>query len=152
MKHPCGKCIFCPRISTSNSITNEKKGICIRPKDGGNCQSKELIYAARCKTHKTIYVGHTGETLAKRFGKHKWDVHNRPENSDLAQHFNKNHKDEDMEVMILQAGLRKKEEREHHEDKWICLLQTLQPDDINRETHQYAKDMYKCFDRTMGSN
>ena len=59
----------------------------------------------------------------------------------------KKHQDEDMEVMILQTGLQTKEEREYHEDKWICLLQTLQPDGINRDTHQYAKDMYKCYER-----
>ena len=149
---PCGNCIFCPRISTSSCITNEEKGICIQLKDGGDCQSKGLIYAAKCKKHKTIYVGHTGEAICKRFGKHKWDIYNRPENSDLAQHFHKNHQDGDMEVMILQTGLQTKEEREYHEDKWICLLQTLQPDGINRDTHQYAKDMYECYDRTKGGN
>ena len=61
-------------------------------------------------------------------------------------HFEKNHDPEkDMEIHILQTGLTKLEERDHYEDRWICLLQTLQPCGINKDVHAYAACMYKSF-------
>ena len=103
-----------------------------------------------CKKHNLICVGQTGERLCDRFSKHRYDIKNRPDNSELAEHFHKNHSDGDMEVLILQSGLEKsKAQREYFEDKWICRLQTLQPTGININTNQYAKDMYTCFGRSI---
>ena len=50
-----------------------------------------------------------------------------------------------MEIFILQTGLKTVEEREFYEDRWICLLQTLQPKGINKDIHPYAQAMYKCY-------
>lgn len=146
--HPCGKCKLCRNICTADSITNTKQNITIELKDGGNCQSKNLVYAARCKKHDFICVGHTGERLCDRFAKHRYDIKKRPDNSELAEHFHKDHTEDDMEVLILQSGLTKsRSQREWYEDRWICRLQTMQPTGINTEIHQYAKDMYECFGR-----
>ena len=145
----CGKCKLCANISNAHEIANKKKNITIKLKDGGDCRTKELIYAARCKKHDVVCVGHTGETLCDRFSKHRYDIKHRPDNSELAEHFHKDHSEEDLEVLILQTGLKSKAEREYYEDKWICRLQTLQPTGINIDTHQYAKDMYTCFSRTI---
>ncbi len=78
--------------------------------------------------------------------KHRYDIRKRPENNELAEHFHRNHDPErDMEIFILQTGLTTEAEREFHEDRWICRLQTLQPLGINKETHAYASDMYHCY-------
>ena len=131
---PCGKCKLCKNICTSDTITNTKKKITINLTDGGNCQTKNLIYAARCKKHDAIYVGQTGEKLCDRFSKHRYDIKSRPDNSELAEHFHKNHEEDDMEVLLLQTGLSKsKLQREYYEDKWICRLQTLQPTESKQE-------------------
>ena len=87
--------------------------------------------------------------LQDRMSKHRYDIRKRPENSELAEHFHLNHDPEgDMEVYILQTGLKTEAEREFFEDRWICRLQTLQPLGINKETHSYASDMYNCFKMT----
>ena len=78
--------------------------------------------------------------------KHRYDCKSRPKNTELSSHFEKNHDPEkDMEIHILQTGLTKLEERDHYEDRWICLLQTLQPCGINKDVHAYAACMYKSF-------
>ena len=109
----CGKCKLCTvyNFSTSNTITNKNKNITINLKHFGTCSSEGVIYAVRCKKHNSIYVGHTGVPLRSRFDKHRWDIKNRPGNSDLAEHFHKNHQDKDLEVYILQTGLPDEKQR-----------------------------------------
>ena len=141
----CGKCKLCSNLSTNDFITNKNKNISIKLKHFGSCRSEGVIYAARCKKHHSIYVGHTGELLQTRFSKHRYDVKSRPGNSELADHFHKNHQDKDMEVYILQTGLPDEKQREFFEDKWICSLQTLK--DMNTDLHQYAKDMYGLYSK-----
>ena len=145
----CGNsCKLCKNMSSALSITNLKKGITVEIKDFGTCQSRELVYGAICKKHKLIYVGQTGEKICDRFSKHRYDVKKRPTNTEFAEHFHKNHTENDLEVVILQTGLKTEEERIHNEDKWICQLQTLHPSGINADVKQYAKDMYNCYKRT----
>ena len=72
--------------------------------------------------------------------------------SALAQHFHdaKDHDPEkDMSILILQTGLSTEAEREYHEDRWICRLQTMEPTGINKERHQYGHDMYVPFTKTL---
>ena len=74
--------------------------------------------------------------------KHRYDCKSRPKNTELSSHFEKNHDPEkDMEIHILQTGLTKLEERDHYEDRWICLLQTLQPCGINKR-RPHIRRMY----------
>ena len=136
----CGKCKLCHILSTKTEITNQNKNITVKLVCSGTCKSKGVIYAAKCKTHNCIYVGHTGEELRTRFSKHRYDIKSRPGNSELAEHFHKNHVEEDMEVFILQENLFDEREREFFEDKWICRFQTQGA--LNTDLHQYAKDMY----------
>ena len=82
-----------------------------------------------------------------RFSKHRYDCKKRPDNSELATHFHKDHNESDMEVYILQTDLPGEQEREFFEDRWMCLLQTLGETGINKDTHQYAKDMYVQYSK-----
>ncbi len=141
----CGKCKFCDTLSTKDEIANRNKNITIKLTTSGTCRSKELIYAARCKKHNCIYVGHTGEELRIRFSKHRYDIKCRPSNSELAEHFHKNHCEKDMEVFILQTNLPDENQREFFEDKWICRLQTRGA--LNIDLHQYGKDMYGLYSK-----
>ena len=139
----CGKCKLCKTLSLSEKIVNTKAKISIPLQVQGGCRSKNLIYAAQCKKHQVTYVGHTGDHLNDRFSKHRYDTKKRPGNSELAEHFNKGHTEDDMEVFILQTGLPSEKQREFFEDRWICRLQTLNA--INTDIHQFAKDMYSSF-------
>ena len=145
----CGSCIHCKHIRKNSTITNSKKDITIKLADGGTCKTENLIYAARCKKHDLLCVGHTGKSLANRFGKHRSDIKNRPGNSELAEHFHSGHTLDDLEVCILQSGIASPEERELLEEKWICRLQTLHPTGINKKIKHFAKDMYTSYKQTL---
>ena len=151
---PCGNCILCKNIWTTEIIRN--KNIEIEIKDGGNCQTRGVIYAARCKKCDELCIGQTHKSTNLRFSGHRYDIKRRPEkeNTELATHFSRCDHDfeKDMEVLILQSGLNKsKEEREFHEDRWICRLQTLKPSGINEKLNGYAKEMYQCFTKLHSS-
>lgn len=76
--------------------------------------------------------------------KHRYDIKNRPESTELAEHLYLGHAEDDLEVSILQTGKRKK----LIEDKRICRLQTGSPTGINKIVKQYAKNMYTLFKKT----
>ena len=150
---PCRKpkCRMCKDIISTSTITNKKKNIKLKAENGGNCQTTNLIYAAICTRHEFVCVGQTGSSLASRFSKHRHDIKQRPDNSEIAEHFHKDHSDGDMKVMILQTGLSKsQEQREHFEDRWICRLQSLQSDSssgINKSMKMFGKEMYESFSK-----
>ena len=145
----CGKnCKICKSLSSSTVISNPKvKNTEQKIRDFGTCSSRNLVYAVRCKKCNKLYVGQTGEKLQDRMSKHRHDCRKRPDNTELSAHFHRNHDPEKhMEIHILQMGLKTVEAREHYEDRWICRLQTLQPNGgINKEVHPYASSMYKSF-------
>ena len=146
------KCKLCKSIASTGTITNSKKGIRITAENGGTCQSTNLIYAAICTRHDIVCIGQTGATLSSRFNRHRHDIKNRPDNSEIAEHFHENHDVDDLRVMILQTGLSKSEEqREFYEDRWICRLQSLKEHNssgINKNKKFYAKEMYELFNKT----
>ena len=88
---PCGKRKLCPQLNTAKLITNDKLNITEKIKGNGNCNKREMIYAAQCSKHKVLYIGHTGEQLSERFSKHRYDIKSRPDNSELAKHFHESH-------------------------------------------------------------
>ena len=144
----CGKCKLCPNIKTSETVTNQQRNITIKINDGGNCRTRNVVYAAICKKCDLIYIGQTGEELRERFSNHRYDTKRRPDNNELAGHFHsEDHSfEKDLEVLILESGLTKSQaQREHCEDRWIARLQTLQETGINLDINQYAKDMYESF-------
>ena len=107
---PCGNCKFCKHIQTSDHIKNLQKNITVKLKGGGDCKTSGVKYAATCTEHDVIYVGHAGDKFCDRFSKHRYDIKYRPPNSELATHFNEDHSDEDMVVMILESGTESKPE------------------------------------------
>ena len=75
----------------------------------------------------------TSEKLSDRFSKHRYDIKKRPGNSELAEHFHNDHNIEsDLGAVILQQL---KDDNPHaracYEDRWICKLQSLQPNGMN---------------------
>ena len=100
-----------------------------------------------------MYVGHTGDTMSERYGKHKYDIKKRPEQNELSAHCHKNHNiDQDLEVYILDYGIQHLQERERIEDKLICRLQTMGNHGLNERTGAYAKEMYKSWTSVLLKN
>ena len=142
---PCNKCRkMCRMINTDTTIINNKNNRQMKLPSGGNCTSKNIVYAARCRTHGVIYIGHTGDEIKDRFHKHRYDAKKRPENSELAEHFAEgNHNfDEDIDVTILKLDIATKEEREHYEDRMMCLLGTKHPTGLNQSMKAYGREVY----------
>jgi hypothetical protein len=136
-----------PLISSNTEVKNNKTGRSL-PVAGGNCQSKDLVYAARCKKCDMIYVGQTGEELRNRFNHHRYDAIKRPKNCELAKHVQSHSGydfDRDVEVSILKIGFKNAEDRKRAEDKIACHLGTLTPDGINeaQALGDYAREMYQ---------
>ena len=111
---------------------------------GGNCNTRNLIYAARCLIHDKIYIGHAGDEIKERFHKHRYDSKSRPDNSELAEHFSKDSHDfdKDIDVTILKLDTYSKDEREHYEDHLICLLGTKNPTGLNQSMKAYGREVY----------
>ena len=80
----CKGCKLCKIINNEDILINKNNGAQVRTKKGGHCQSTGVIYAVTCIKCQQIYVGHTGETMAKRWSKHKCDIRNRPDQNELA--------------------------------------------------------------------
>ena len=142
---PCKNCKkTCHLINTATSITNIHNGRTIKPSASGDCKTQHLVYAARCKIHGSLYIGQTGDSLQKRFSKHRYDAKKRPGNNELATHIAKyNHDFEnDIDVMILKNNLKASAEREYYEDRYICLLGTKQPHGLNQDASAFANEMY----------
>ena len=143
---PCGKCKLFPQINTVKLITNDKLNITEKIKGTGNCKEREIIYAAQCFKHKVLYIGHTGEQLSGCFSKHRYNIKNRPDNSELAKHFHESHNLSDyLNVTILENNIKTAAAQRYHEDKWICKLKTLAPNGLNTEIGDYAKEMYNFY-------
>ena len=142
-KNPCGKCKLCPQMNTAKLITNDKLNITEKIKGTGNCNEREIIYAAQCSKNKVLYIGRKWEQLSELFFKHRYDIKNSPDNSKLAKHFHESHNlNEDPNVAISQNNIKTAATGRHHEDKWICKLKTLVPYGLNTEIGDCAKKMY----------
>ena len=134
---------MCKLINTNGYIVNDQNERRMKLPAGGDCTSRNVIYAARCKIHNQIYIGHTGDQIKERFHKHRYDAKSRPDNSELAEHFSTAHNfDNDIDVTILKHDLPTKEEREYHEDRMICFLGTKNPTGINQSMKAYGREVY----------
>ena len=127
MDEKCTGCKLCRIIGKRDTLINPQNGAKVEVKPGSSCKTIGIIYAVHCKKCKQIYIGHTGESMSKRWSKHKYDIINRPLQNELATHCHKDHDlEKDLEVHILDHGITLLAERERMEDKFICMLQTHQ--------------------------
>ena len=86
---PCGKCKLRSQTNTVKLITNNKLNITEKIKGAGNCWEREIIYASQCSKYNALYIGHTGEQLSDHFPKHRYDIKNKPDSSELAKKYKK---------------------------------------------------------------
>ena len=107
---------LCPQINTAKLIANDKLNIKEKIKGTGNCKESEIIYATQCSKRKVLYIGHTREQLSERFSKHRYNIKNRSDNSELARHFHENHNlNDSLNVTILQNNIKTAAARRYHE-------------------------------------
>ena len=94
-----------------------------------------------------LYIGETGKTISERYGGHKYDIKKRPDNCDLARHCcnTKHDLEKDLEITIIEHGIKNQDKRKRVEDKYICKLQTLNGSGINKSMRSYGKEMYTTW-------
>ena len=135
-------------MSRSNSVTNEKANITVKTV-GGCVNTRNLVYAAKCKRCKISYVGYTTMQLNERFNLHRSDVLHHPDRSELPGHFSGSPAcdfERDLEVHILQKDLSgSRAILEAAEDKWILKLDTLAPNGMNVKLNEYGTTYKKLF-------
>jgi len=143
---PCNKCKkICNMINQDETLSNITNARSMKIVAGGDCHTKNVIYAARCKIHGSLYIGHTGEALKDRVNKHRYDANKRPQNNELATHVSQhNHDfDKDIDFCILKKDITNEKERILYEDKFICQLGTIQPTGLNIDIGSYGHEMYE---------
>ena len=72
---PCGKnCKICKSLSSATEIANPKvRNTTQKLKHFGSCDSRNLIYAVRCKKCNEVYAGQTREKLQDWMSKHRFN-------------------------------------------------------------------------------
>ena len=140
------KCVTCKILNTNaTEIHNTKSNRTIKTAKA-NCKSKGVIYIAECTKHKLLYVGHSGDTLAERMYRHRYDIKKRPENNELAEHFHKNHDiGKDLKLYVAHTDINHTPHRVWMEDRVMCQLQSKRPTGLNSDHGAYAKEMYSLW-------
>ena len=146
-KEKCKGCILCKQMKEGDILKNHKAGTQVELKPGATCKTEGIIYAVRCKKCDLLYIGHSGDHMSKRFSGHKHDIKKRPNQNELSQHCHQHSHDpvQDLEISIIDHGIKGLQERERLEDFHICKLQTMAPYGLNSSIHAYAKEMYTSW-------
>ena len=72
--------------------------------------------------------------------KHRYNIKNKLENSELAKYFHQSHNTNGkLEVTILQNNIKTAAAQRSHEEKWISRLKNLAPHGLNTETGDMLK-------------
>ena len=82
---------ICQQINIAKLVTNDELNVTEKINSTGNCKESEFFYAAQCYKHRVLYIGHTREQLSERFSKHRYNIKNRPDSSELSKYFHKSH-------------------------------------------------------------
>ena len=68
---------------------------------------KGKSFTPQCSKHTILYIRHTGEQLSECFSKHRYDIKNRPDISEIAKHFHESHNiNNNLNVSILQNNIK----------------------------------------------
>ena len=140
-------------MNRTGKITNPQNNITL-PIKGGSATEKNVVYAALCKKHQLLCVGHTTLELNRRFNLHRSDIELYPDKCELTQHFHHNNCDfrKDLEVSILGPVDGSLEKRLLLEDKWIVRLDTKAPNGMNEKLSDYGLLYYKLFIQPPSTN
>lgn len=141
------RCKTCHIFKETNTITNVKNKRYLKIKNGGNCSTKNIVYAISCKVCNSMYIGQTGRSASERIAGHKSDILSNTKPIETTEHFNqRGHSINDMEFTIIEHNPNwNTEEREAAEDHYMCLLHTLSPSGMNRRCGDFAKYFYSSF-------
>ena len=146
---------YSPSFSKSNLVINKQKDHKLQIKNGGTCQTKNIICLAECLKHNKIYIGQTKNQANRRICIHRCDMKKATEiyfgseesRTELSEHFTSSpHDAKDMQVHILDHNPKwKKIERLVLEDYHMCKLKTIEPDGLNTKHGMFPKLFYNEY-------
>ena len=134
-------CRYCLKINFTGSITSKTTGEVFQCKKNISCRSSNLIYGITCNRCGTQYVGQTKKRLKDRFVKHFLQIEKAQIEHTCARHFSQTGHNVvyDMKISVLEF-IRKAPEseaakiiRDRVERRWMHLLRTCAPQDLNIE-------------------
>ena len=95
-----------PSSKQSKTVTYYKVNITEKIKGTGNCKEKEVIYAEQCSKQSFVYWTNR-RTTVRALSKHRYNIKNKLENSELAKYFHQSHNTNGkLEVTILQNNIK----------------------------------------------
>ena len=122
-------CVTCAVLKETKKFKSTSDGRTHVIKGSLTCTSKGVIYLVNCLDCKKQYVGETGGELRIRHRGHRQEIRNNL--TPLGQHFNSC---KNLELIAIEStGMRPKAVREGRKLRWIYILNTLQPNGINRK-------------------
>jgi len=142
--HKCNRprCKSCPIFTETNIFTNQVTQKSIKIKNGGNCISKNCIYAITCNDCKQVNIGQTSQTLSERISGHQSDIKLNNKLIETAEHFKKS-SHSGYTITILDRNEKwDVNDRLFFEDFYISKLKTLHPNGMNRRHNDMVKYFY----------
>ena len=106
-------------------MTKVKLNIAEKTKGSGNCKERDANYTARCSKYKVAYIGHAGKKLPQCLSKHRYNIKNRSDISELLNMQDNHDINDNPNVIILQNNIKNAAAQRYQEGKWICRLKTL---------------------------
>ena len=143
-KCPDKRCKCCNHLQEKNKFGIKNKIHDV--KNGGSCDTENIIYGLRCRICDMWYVGESSLKLRSRLNGHRASVvrlqagkilNTQMNDTGAAEHFVKEgHEfDRDLEVYLLESGKWKNAmERQKRESYYICKYATLEPAGMNKAT------------------
>ena len=127
----------------------------LQVKNGGTCQTKNIIHSAECLKHNKISIGQIKNEANRRYCGHRYDMKkaieipfgSKESGIELSEHFTSSpHDAKDMRVQMLDHNLKwKKLDRLVLEHYYICKLKTIEPDGLNAKHGMFAKLFYNDY-------
>ena len=136
------RCKCCNHLQEKKEFEINGKNHCVR--NGGSCNTENIIYGLRCKLCNKWYVGESSLQLRGRLNGHRAAtvrlkegklLNSQMNDTGAAEHFvEEGHDfDRDLELYMLESGCWKSAaERKKRESYYICKFSTLEPAGLNK--------------------
>ena len=136
------RCKCCKHLQGTTEFEINGKKHCV--KNGGSCDTENVIYGLRCKQCDQWYIGESSLQLRGRLNGHRAAtvrlkegklLNSQMNDTGAAEHFIKEGHDfeRDLELYMLESGnWRSAAERKKRESYYICKFATLEPAGLNK--------------------
>lgn len=140
-------CMTCKLVSETSSVSNNSNTVRTQ---GGNCKSRNIVYAATCKlcTRNNVYVGKTVSTLSQRVNGHRSKYYDILGSFRLNSHFSPHGPGDIDDENVLGAHLftvhNKKKDSDFNDSFMFDILCSTAPNNI-RKSEQFYIDKLKSL-------